>query len=96
MFGLTGVEGESRRILEGFEAARSAGQYVDPYNVALVQMGLADRSAALTELERCADDGSMQNWIMAPEPFFDPLRTEPRFREVLRRLDLPQWTPPPK
>jgi tetratricopeptide (TPR) repeat protein len=95
VFGLTGAEREPRRILDGFEAARSAGQYVDPYNVALVQMGLADRNAALTELERCAHEGSMQNWIMAPEPFFDPLCTEPRFREVLRRLDLPEWAPPP-
>jgi hypothetical protein len=35
----------------------------------------------------------VQNWIMAPEPFFDGLRKEPRFREVLRRLKLPMWAP---
>jgi hypothetical protein len=48
----------------------------------------------LTQLERCGTHGSTQNWILAPEPFFDDLRQEPRFREVLRRLDSPDWTPP--
>ena len=54
----------------------------------------ARRRRPLRHLERCAGDGSVQNWIMAPEPFFDELRQEPRFREVLRRLNLPEWTPP--
>jgi hypothetical protein len=30
---------------------------------------------------------------MAPEPFFDGLRQESRFREVLRRIKLPEWAP---
>ena len=53
-----------------------------------------DGDEALTQLERCANEGSMQNWIIAPEPLFDPLRAEPRFRDVLGRLDLPAWAPP--
>jgi hypothetical protein len=42
----------------------------------------------------CAAEGSVQNWIIAPEPFFDGLRREPRFRDVLRPINLPAWTPP--
>jgi hypothetical protein len=72
------------------------GGYVDPFNLALVHAGLGEREEALNQLERCAAEGSVQNWIIAPEPFFDGLRQEPRFREVLRRLDLPEWTPPTK
>ena len=67
---------------------------MDPFNLALVHAGLGDTAEALSHLERCATEGSVQNWIMAPEPFFDGLRQEPRFREVLRRLNLPEWTPP--
>jgi hypothetical protein len=72
-----------------------SGGYVDPFNLALVHAGLGDHDAALHQLERCAREGSVQNWILAPEPFFDALRQEPRFREVLRQLDLPEWTPSP-
>jgi hypothetical protein len=56
-------------------------------------VGLGEHDEALSQLERCATEGSVQNWILAPEPFFDVLRQEPRFRAVLRRLDLPEWTP---
>jgi hypothetical protein len=70
------------------------GGHVDPFNLALVHAGLGENEEALSHLEQCATAGSVQNWIIAPEPFFDGLRQEPRFLEVLRRLNLPHWTPP--
>lgn len=90
VFGLAGATREARGILRRFESSRAKGEYVDPFNVALVRMGLGERDAALDELERCASEGSVQNWILAPEPFFDPLRADPRFRGVLQRLRLPE------
>lgn len=93
VFGLAGATREARRILRRFTSSRVKGEYVDPFNVALVQVGLGDHGAALDELERCASEGSVQNWILAPEPFFDPLRDDPRFRDVLRRLALPELAP---
>jgi TolB-like protein len=94
VFGAAGAHDEAREILHSFEAIGREGGHVDPFNLALVHAGLGDNGDALTYLEQCAAAGSVQNWIMAPEPFFDGLRQEPRFREVLRRLDLPNWTPP--
>ena len=92
VFGMAGATREARRIVRRFQSSRASGEYVDPFNVALVHMGLGDHDAALDELERCASDGSVQNWILAPEPFFDPLRDNPRFGGLLRRLDLPELT----
>jgi TolB-like protein len=92
VFGLAGATREARGILRRFQASRANGEYVDPFNAALVCMGLGDNDAALDELERCASEGSVQNWILAPEPFFDPLREEPRFAAVLKRLNLPEPT----
>jgi TolB-like protein len=92
VFGLAGATREARGILRRFQSSRANGEYVDPFNVALVCMGLGDNDAALDELERCASEGSVQNWILAPEPFFDPLREEPRFAAVLKRLNLPEPT----
>jgi TolB-like protein len=94
VFGAAGASDEARAVLRNFEAIGREGGHVDPFNLALVHAGLGENAEVLTQLERCATDGSVQNWIMAPEPFFDGLRQEPRFREVLRRLNLPEWTPP--
>jgi TolB-like protein len=94
VFGAAGAPEDAREILRSFETIGRDGGYVDPFNLALVHAGLGERDEALRQLERCATEGSVQNWIIAPEPFFDDLRKEPRFREVLRRLNLPEWTPP--
>jgi TolB-like protein len=93
VFGMAGAPGDARAILHSFETIGREGGYVDPFNLALVHMGLGQHDEALSQLERCASEGSVQNWIMAPEPFFDPLRNEPRFQDVLRRLNLPEWPP---
>jgi TolB-like protein len=94
VFGAAGAPDDARAILRSFEAIGREGGHVDPFNLALVHAGLGENEEALGHLERCASDGSVQNWIMAPEPFFDGLRQELRFRDVLRRLNLPEWTPP--
>jgi tetratricopeptide (TPR) repeat protein len=90
VFGMAGADEDARAILRSFEEIGRDGGYVDPFNLALVHVGLGEHDEALSQLERCATEGSVQNWIMAPEPFFDALRQEPRFRAVLRRLDLPE------
>ena len=94
VFGAAGAHQDARAILSSFETIGREGGHVDPFNLALVHAGLGENEEALSQLELCATAGSVQNWILAPEPFFDGLRQEPRFREVLRRLDLPEWTPP--
>jgi TolB-like protein len=94
VFGAAGAPEDARAILRSFEMIGQEGGHVDPFNLALVHMGLGEHEEALRQLERCATEGSVQNWILAPEPFFDPLRAEPRFREVLRQLNLPMWVPP--
>jgi len=94
VFGAAGAVDDAHAILGSFQEIGRDGGHVDPFNLALVHAGLGENEEALTYLEQCATDGSVQNWIMAPEPFFDGLRKEPRFREVLRRLNLPMWAPP--
>jgi TolB-like protein/tetratricopeptide (TPR) repeat protein len=57
--------------------------------IARVYLGLNDIDACLTWLDRAADvrDPFFASESMA-SPLFDPLRTQPRFRALLRRLDL--------
>jgi hypothetical protein len=68
----------------------SKRRYVAPFDIALVYMGLGDKSRALEWLEKAYEDHS--DWLawIKVWPQFDSLRGEPRFQDLLRRLGLPQ------
>ena len=67
----------------------SKHQYVPPAAVALVYSGLGDREKAIRCLEEA--DEVRDPWItsLKIEPMFDPLRSDPRFVDLLRRVGLP-------
>jgi TolB-like protein/Flp pilus assembly protein TadD len=77
---------EEARVLAGKLAASDPP---DPWALAEVHAALGDRDAALGWLE--AGYESRRDWMpwMRSNYFFRPLFDEPRFREVVRRLDLP-------
>jgi hypothetical protein len=82
---------QARGFIRRFQASRANGEYVDPFNVALVHVGLATTTRHWPSW--CAVRAKVRaELIMAPEPFFDPLRDDARFGQVLRRLDLRQLT----
>ena len=61
-----------------------------PFNLALVYLGLGDRTLALDNLERAlAADSQMMAWI-GRDHIFDPIRSEPRFVALLKRMQLAQ------
>jgi eukaryotic-like serine/threonine-protein kinase len=67
---------------------RSADRYVSPYNVMLIHLGLGETDLALTWLERALEDRTGFLWMTPREPRFDPLRGDPRFREMVARHGL--------
>jgi TolB-like protein/Flp pilus assembly protein TadD len=57
-----------------------------PFNLAMVSLGLGDRQRALDHLERAyAADSQMMPWL-GKDRLFDPLRSEPRFAALLKKL----------
>ncbi len=57
-----------------------------PFNLALVYLGLGDRPRALDYLERAlAADSQMMAWI-GRDAIFDPIRSEPRFVALLKKM----------
>ncbi|MCI4350614.1 MAG: tetratricopeptide repeat protein [Thermoplasmata archaeon] len=72
-----------RELLE-----RSHHAYLPSYWIALIYTGLGETSEALRWLDRAFDErSSWLAWIKV-EPRFDPLRSEPRFAMLLRRMGL--------
>ena len=63
-------------------------QYVDPEAYALVYVGLGNKDRAFQWLNRAIDD--RQGWVtfIKAEPLLDNLRSDPRFDDLLRRMNL--------
>jgi tetratricopeptide (TPR) repeat protein len=82
-----GRTSEAREVLRQLEE-RAKATYLPSYWIALIYTGLRETGTALTWLERAADErSSWLVWIKV-EPRFDPLRSDPRFETLLRRLGL--------
>ena len=59
---------------------------VTPFNLAIVHLGLGNRQRALDYLERAyASDSQWMGWLNK-DRMFDPLRSEPRFVALMRKL----------
>jgi Flp pilus assembly protein TadD len=86
-YGLAGQKDEARRLLSVLQE-KSQTQYVPPYFLALVQVGLGEKEQALALLEKgYSERDAYLPWLKV-EPALDPLRSEPRFRQLLARMGL--------
>ena len=77
---------QARRVLGELQAA-AADRYVPAYWFALVHAGLGERDQALRYLERAYEERSTVLAYLLIDPRLAPLRSEPRFIALARRLD---------
>ncbi len=89
----SGAKGYWQMRLEiEMEAARANGHEPDPYELAGYQLGAGNKEQALDSLEKAVALGPGMTAILSlkVEPTWDPLRAEPRFKELLRKVGLPE------
>ena len=69
---------------------REKTTYVPNYWVAVAYAALGDKDKAFSELEKAYQ--SHDRWIfrIKIDPFMDPLRDDPRFADLVKRIGLPQ------
>lgn len=67
---------------------RPAKLYPSEYSMAVVYVGLGDRSQALDWLEKAYDSHDNSMPFVAVDLRFDSLRQEPRFRAILGKLKI--------
>jgi eukaryotic-like serine/threonine-protein kinase len=88
-YAVSGKKKEAEEILNQL-TDRSKQSYVPPYYFAQIYIGLGDKEKALASLERAYSDRSMLVTFLTNDHQFDGLRSDPRFKDLLRRMDLPQ------
>lgn len=69
---------------------RARSQYVSPFALALVHTGLGERQPAIASLERAYKEREWYLCVLKTEPTLDSLRPDPRFQDLLRRLNFTQ------
>ena len=83
-----GRRAEAERIVAQMHAAEKT-HYVRPYYIACVWSALGDKDKAFAELERSLAEKDCYIPRMRVDPFLDPLRDDPRFSSLLKRMNLP-------
>jgi hypothetical protein len=87
-YGAAGEKVKAQDILHRL-IVRSGQQYISSFAIALVQVGLGDKQAAIQRLEQAYQEHAFELSHLNFTPAFDPLRSEPRFRDLVKRLGLP-------
>jgi serine/threonine-protein kinase len=87
ILGRSGQRGAAQDILQGL-LERAKGEYVSPVAFATIYLGLGETAPALDWTERAYDE--RRGWLayLRVNPTLDPLRGEPRFAELIRKMRL--------
>jgi len=60
-----------------------------PFQVALIYVGLDDMDRAFEWLDKAVDARNWETPMIKANPIFEPIRSDPRFPALLRRIGLP-------
>jgi serine/threonine protein kinase/Flp pilus assembly protein TadD len=83
----TGRRAEARKIVDEL-IERRAREYIDPTLIAYIYIALADKDQAFAWLDRGYQERAGNIPWMHIEPKFDPIRSDPRFADLVRRIGL--------
>jgi TolB-like protein/DNA-binding winged helix-turn-helix (wHTH) protein/Flp pilus assembly protein TadD len=84
-YAVSGRRNEALKILTDLKNQSQHG-FSNAPEIALVYVGLDDKDQAMTWLEKAFDE-RFSPWVLM-RPAFDPLRSDPRFQDLLRRIGL--------
>ncbi len=87
LYALTGRRAEATAILEKLNTTE---KYVSPTELAILYAALGDREKAFVSLEKAYTGRDFKLNDLKVEPAYDPLREDPRFQELLKKVGFPQ------
>jgi len=85
-YAISGKRREAQKVADGL-IAQWKSTHVGAYDTAIIEVGLGNKDQALTWLERAYEDRTFFMINLKIEPELDPLHSEPRFQDLLRRMN---------
>ncbi|MGH9936587.1 MAG: protein kinase domain-containing protein [Blastocatellia bacterium] len=86
-YALSGKTNEARRIIRDLKEKENQ-RNVDPVFMAVIHAAMGEKDQAFELLEKAYQMRSEELLLIKVEPRLDPLRSDPRFTDLLRRLNL--------
>jgi TolB-like protein/Tfp pilus assembly protein PilF len=87
-YAMSGRKDEARKVLEELKE-RSKQEYIMPIYFAWIYLGLGEKDQTFEWLEKAYEERSgFLNWLKVG-PYYDSLRSDPRFTEMLKKVGLP-------
>jgi len=83
----SGRREQAETILKKWKEVEKA-RYISHYQMAIAYIGLGEKDLAFAELERAYKE---HDWFLVRikvDPFMDPLRDDPRFNQLVKRVGL--------
>ena len=88
VYAVSGRRADALKIAKGVEEL-SSHTYVDFYQLATIYAGLGEKDEAFRMLEKGYEERSAGMLYLAIDPFWDGMRSDPRYADLLRRIGLP-------
>jgi tetratricopeptide (TPR) repeat protein len=86
-YAAAGRRDEALKIL-GAQHKLARQRYVSPYNFAIIYTALGDKDRAFEWLTKSVEQRTLIIFHLKSRPLFDPLRADPRYADLLRRMNL--------
>ena len=87
-YAISGQQSEARKMLDEFKEDLSRGNHVSPYDVAILHLDLGETDQALEWLEKSYAERERAIVRLKVIPDVDPLRSDPRFAELIQHVGL--------
>jgi eukaryotic-like serine/threonine-protein kinase len=84
-YAVAGRKAEALKILRELQE-RSKKEFVPSYTIATIYAGLGMKEQGIQQLIKAFDEGSYYMIHLKVEPILDPLRADPRFADIMRRV----------
>jgi serine/threonine protein kinase/tetratricopeptide (TPR) repeat protein len=89
VYGRMGRTTDAHKVIADLQDQLKTG-YVAPTNFVTVYIGLSDKDQAFAWLEKGFQQRDFWITFLKGEPIFDPLRSDPRFQDLVRRVNFPK------
>ncbi len=84
---LAGQRDEAEAMRADLIARRTKGYY-PAFPIGLIELGLGNANAALDWLDHAVEERSLSFYLPSVDPSYDAVRSHPRFKAVLKRMNL--------
>jgi len=87
IYAISGRRREAQQVLAELDQL-SKQEYVPAFHRAYIYIGLGDKERAFEWLEKAYEDREWYLWLLKQETGVDPIRSDPRFQDLLQRIGL--------